>query len=89
MYTTGRTPRPVEASACDTAEMGLLGWLDRLDERALQRPAALHPDETIEHFLLANREQNGRRAVGGRLCITTRRLVFTPNRVDAALAGLP
>ncbi|MFF0544723.1 hypothetical protein ACWEVD_12350 [Nocardia thailandica] len=35
---------------------------------------------------LANRTQ-GKRAVGGRLYLTSRRLLFTPNRLDAATGG--
>ncbi len=35
----------------------------------------------------ANREQNAGRSVTGRLTLTDRRLVFTPNRVDAAFRG--
>lgn len=44
--------------------------------------------EVIKWKQLANRAQ-GSRAVGGRLFLTDERLLFQPNRVDAATKGLP
>lgn len=49
----------------------------------------LLPGEVIHDSWSANRTQHAQRAVGGRLFLTTHRLVFEPNTVDAALAGRP
>jgi hypothetical protein len=46
----------------------------------------LDPGEQVEWSKAANRFQ-GSRAVGGRLALTDRRLVFAPNRLDALLMG--
>lgn len=50
------------------------------------KPAQLAGDETLIWKKLANRTQ-GARAVGGRLFLTDRRLMFQPNRIDAVLRG--
>ena len=50
------------------------------------RSPQLEPDETIAWSVAANRQQGGR-AVGGQLTLTSSRLIFTANRMDAALAG--
>jgi hypothetical protein len=42
--------------------------------------------ETLVESFLANRMQ-GARAVGGRFYLTSQRLAFLPNRVDAATGG--
>jgi hypothetical protein len=42
--------------------------------------------ETLVDSFLANRMQGGR-AVGGRFYLTSQRLAFLPNRVDAATGG--
>jgi hypothetical protein len=44
--------------------------------------------ETSVAALRANRCQGGRRTVGGRLHITSNRLIFTPHLLDAALGGV-
>jgi hypothetical protein len=51
-----------------------------------QKPV-LHPGETVRWKKAANREQNGWRAVGGRLFLTDSRLLFRPHRFDARLKG--
>jgi hypothetical protein len=43
--------------------------------------------ETVVWNRAANRSQSTGRAVGGRLYLTQERLVFEPNRVDAATGG--
>ena len=47
---------------------------------------ALEQDEAVLWSRRANRFQ-GSRAVGGRLALTDRRLMFAPHRFDAALVG--
>ena len=47
----------------------------------------LDPGESVVWDAAANREQAGWRAVGGRLTLTTTRLLFTANRFDAVLGG--
>ena len=42
--------------------------------------------ETVDFASLANAFQ-GRRAVGGRLTVTNKRIIFVPNRLDALLGG--
>ena len=49
-------------------------------------PPELAADETWVAHYAANRSQ-GRRAVGGGLHFTTRRVLFSPNRIDARLGG--
>jgi len=49
-------------------------------------PVATLPDEDVTFEAAANLWQ-GRRAVGGKVTVTSRRLLFTPNRVDAATGG--
>jgi len=51
------------------------------------RSPALEPTETVVWSRAANRTQSAQRAVGGRLFLTTSRLLFEPNRVDAATGG--
>lgn len=46
----------------------------------------LEPGEVERHAVLANHSV-GWRAVGGKLVVTDRRLVFRPNRVDRELGG--
>ena len=46
----------------------------------------LHGRELVEWAVRANRSQ-GNRAVGGRLFLTSERLVFVPNRLDDVLGG--
>jgi hypothetical protein len=43
--------------------------------------------ETVEWSQLANRSQSRNRAVGGKLFLTDRRLLFCPHWVDAAFGG--
>ena len=45
------------------------------------------PDERVVWSQLANRVQSSHRAVGGKLFLTDRRLVFCPHWVDAATGG--
>jgi hypothetical protein len=45
------------------------------------------PDERLVWSQLANRVQSSHRAVGGKLILTDRRLVFCPHWVDAATGG--
>lgn len=61
--------------------MGLIGWL--------LRPVELDAGEVVRWCVRANRQQSGWRAVGGELCVTNYRIVFTPNRVDIRLRGRP
>lgn len=49
-------------------------------------PPELAPDEKFLRSFAANRMQ-GRRAVGGGLHLTTRRILFCPNAIDARLGG--
>lgn len=49
----------------------------------------LLPGEIVQDCWLANHTQHAQRAVGGRLFLTTHRLLFEPNAFDAALAGQP
>jgi hypothetical protein len=48
----------------------------------------VHDPEKIRWKKFANRTQ-GNPAVGGRLYLTDRRLIFEPNRIDAATKGRP
>jgi len=43
--------------------------------------------ETVEWSKLANRSQSRNRAVGGKLYLTDRRLLFCPHWVDAVFGG--
>lgn len=70
------------------------GPTDRLLDRVLDglgMPAADDLDaaegEALLHTETANRTQNRRRAVGGRLYLTDRRLLFRPHGFDARLSG--
>jgi len=56
--------------------MGIFGGKPRLDQA-----------EAVVWQQLANRTQSAGRAVGGRLFLTSTRLLFEPNRVDAATGG--
>ncbi|HEX2807453.1 MAG TPA: hypothetical protein VHN80_14910 [Kineosporiaceae bacterium] len=47
---------------------------------------SLHPGETVIESWRANRSQ-GQRAVGGRLHLTTQRLLFVPHVVDSVTGG--
>ena len=49
----------------------------------------LLPGEVVQDAWLANHTQHAQRAVGGRLFLTSHRLLFEPNSIDAALAGQP
>jgi hypothetical protein len=49
-------------------------------------PPELQAGEVVVWAKAANRSQGGR-AVGGRLHLTSHRLVFAPNRVDALTGG--
>lgn len=49
----------------------------------------LSPGEHLVDTWAANHTQHAQRAVGGRLCLTSQRLIFEPNAFDAALAGQP
>ncbi len=51
-------------------------------------PPALLPDEKFVASYPANRTQ-GKRAVGGGLHLTTRRILFCPNAIDRSLGGKP
>lgn len=48
---------------------------------------ALADSETVVWRRAANRTQSANRAVGGNLYLTNVRLLFEPNRVDAATGG--
>lgn len=48
-----------------------------------------HDDERVVESVRANHSQSIGRAVGGKLFVTDRRLVFVPHRVDAVLGGTP
>jgi hypothetical protein len=52
------------------------------------RDPVLERDEEILWKHGANRTQSGWRAVGGRLILTSRRLLFEPYSLDAALGGM-
>jgi len=45
----------------------------------------LGPGESVNYSWLANRTQNNWRAVGGKLFLTTTRLIFKPNQLDDKL----
>lgn len=62
---------------CDTAVVGLL----------IPRPE-LAADERIIWTKVANRVA-GKRVLGGRLFVTSSRLIFVPHRLDAAFPGSP
>jgi hypothetical protein len=63
----------------------------RRDERSLGgrfvRPVPLHEGEEVLEEFVANYAQSTFRAVGGKLVVTTERVVFTPHHLDAATAG--
>ena len=48
---------------------------------------AIEPDEYVVFEALANNFAGGWRAIGGRVTVTNRRLLFTPNRVDGMTGG--
>lgn len=43
--------------------------------------------ELIEFFILANRTQSPNRAVGGKLFVTNKRMLFSPNLIDMFTKG--
>jgi hypothetical protein len=45
------------------------------------------PGEQVRMSWRANRTQHSRRAVGGKLMVTTHRMVFLPHRLDAITGG--
>ena len=45
--------------------------------------------ESVRWSVFANREQSANRQVGGRLFVTTTRLLFEPNRFDSLTGGRP
>lgn len=49
----------------------------------------LLPGEVVQDSWVANHTQHAQRAVGGRLFLTTHRLLFEPNAFDAATGGQP
>lgn len=49
----------------------------------------LLPGEVVRDSWPANHTQHTQRAVGGRLFLTTHRLLFEPHAFDAATGGLP
>jgi len=51
------------------------------------RGQAAEDGETVEWSKLANRSQSRNRAVGGKLYLTDRRLLFCPHWIDAAFGG--
>jgi hypothetical protein len=51
------------------------------------RDPALLPQEEVVWRRYANREQGSLRQVGGRLLVTSQRIVFVPNRFDDATGG--
>lgn len=53
------------------------------------RREALHPGEICLSHWNANRTQGSRRSVGGRLFLTSQRIVFLPHLLDATLGGAP
>src|ERR1051325_9657973 len=55
------------------------------DDSWFNRPV-LDDGETVVKSYPANHTQ-GKRAVGGKLFLTTRRLVFVPNRLDSRMGG--
>jgi hypothetical protein len=48
---------------------------------------ALSPGETVQWSRLAGRQQSALRTNGGRLFLTSKRLIHQPNRVDAMTGG--
>jgi hypothetical protein len=62
--------------------MGFLDWWVPDDEAA-----RLVPGEREVVRTLANQTVSAWRAIGGELVVTDRRVMFRPNRVDAALGG--
>ncbi len=83
------TPSTADPSETDESSSegrvlgGVLSFLGMPDETDL----ATRDGETIRHSETGNRTQNRRRAVGGRLWVTDRRLVFRPHDFDDGLAG--
>lgn len=53
-------------------------WIDEVE---------FAPGEQLVWKRLANRQQGAYRAVGGRLFLTDRRLIFMPHKVDRATGG--
>jgi hypothetical protein len=51
------------------------------------RSVEAESDERVSWSQLANRVQSSHRAIGGKLFLTDRRLVFCPHWVDAATGG--
>lgn len=51
------------------------------------RPIPLLVNESVIEEFVANYSQSSFRAVGGKLIVTNRRVVFTPHHLDAATAG--
>jgi hypothetical protein len=52
----------------------------------IPRPV-LSPGETVQWSRLAGRQQSALRTNGGRLFLTSKRLIHQPNRVDAMTGG--
>ena len=52
------------------------------------KPQHALPGETVRWSRAANRMQ-GSRAVGGKLFLTERRILFSPNRIDGLTGGSP
>jgi len=55
------------------------------EDKWFNRPV-LDGDERVVASCLANRTQ-GKRAVGGKLFVTSRLLIFVPNRLDSKMGG--
>lgn len=78
-----RTERATDSGGGGTVRSLLdraLGMPDRSD---LER----HDEEELVSVTPCNRTQNRRRAVGGKLFVTTQRLCFLPHSFDAELKG--
>jgi hypothetical protein len=63
------------------------GWVEEAPVGLWVRNPQLMTGESIAWSKLANREQSDLRQVGGRLFVTTRRVVFEPNIVDRVTRG--
>ena len=73
----GDRSRARSAARCT---MGLLRWLDRLDDRFLHRQPELAADERIIHSWPANWQKSPSFGTSGLVHLTTRRVLFLPSR---------
>lgn len=70
-----------------TGEPGRITGFARIFGLPAPEDVDLDEGEELRISLAANRTQNGRRAVGGKLFVTSNRLAFRPHDFDAALCG--